>query len=190
MPITSTFFHSTPIMSRNRRFGSEPFTDEAFFCDVNAWLDMQQLAAEVNDLNDCTASANENTWWIVEMGAAPTTVDCDAQQPRSKNGRITAGSRVVMCLTDLVQRMMTGSVVRGQRISSTDPRLTAIPSAKNLQTRKRARTELAKIAVEKTPKTTAPVTVAVRVKDVVAVDDWCDPDDDLCTCRKCRTLTD
>lgn len=181
-PTTATFYHSTPMQSTQHlnRFGSRPFAGEQFHCDVHAWLDMEQLSNEISKLSDAS-HVDPESFWIVETGATPAAADVDLRA--ANNAPVPVRSRFVMQLTELAERLMAGGkggVVRGQRIITTDQRLTTFP-----------RTERAFVATERTirnvvKRAAAKDATLQRQTKEAAEDLECDPDDDLCTCRKCR----
>lgn len=125
--ITSTFFHSTPYLSKRRRNVQHGrFKGDAFFCDVNAWLDMEQLHAEFGNIfTEDKNIDNDNDWWMIELDAAPAY---DAKlQPR--DGRVSMGRRIIVRLAALCERIIIGGftpVQTGLRIRTTDAALTFI----------------------------------------------------------------
>lgn len=195
--IRSSFFHSTPVASRRNRFNACPFIGEQFSCDVDAWLDLDQLASHIgNDSLNVTA-INDEDWWMVELDAA---AEYNPDRPNN-DGNVKPVTRVVMRLCELATRMLGGKVVRGHRIRTTDRHLTRILTTQSvlLSKRKPVTDEMATMVTEEVIETIVKRETMKREVQMMKLakkaaaeekDSECDPEDDLCTCIKCRTLTE
>lgn len=194
--IRNSFYHSTPVLSRRNRFNAYPFIGEQFSCDVDAWLELDQLASHVADESFNSADDGAEDWWMVELGAA---AEYDASRP-SNDGKVKAVTRVAMRLGELAARMLTGDVVRGHRIVTTDPHLTRIPTAESvLQSKRKPVTdEMATMATEDMIDPIAQLEAIEEQqklqkkqserKATKGIDSDCDPKNKFCPCKKCREL--
>lgn len=177
-------FHSSPVLPRPRR-PRLPFKG-----DLSAWSSMSRSIGNLSIDSSTTSICDpRDDWWIVQLTAAPPY---DPRlQPR--DGRIPLRQQIAGRLHTFGESLLANTpIVLGERIRTTDTSLTRIrPTGWKTPELPIERGRIAREHFRRrTRRTRKPKALRIAPTIEEVVDSDCDPEDDLCTCKKCRTLTE